>query len=156
MSQYTIKLWFAPHEGGTKFYKVYAITHASRAVLVTHWGSYSGVDYFPKEHGQRKIKDTIAGTVEWDADKVKKAKNGRGYSFEGPLTEVFHRDGIELKKRLDKMFTPNDILGILAHLKGGSDGLKLPEVSDDELPEIELPEPRPITEPERGEDWGSW
>ncbi len=86
---FTIKQVFGLHEGGTKFYQVYGITHerSGRSITVTHWGAeHPGASYVPRDYGQSKM---VEGTRS-DFSAALNAKRKRGYEFVAQKEEGIH------------------------------------------------------------------
>lgn len=170
MGSYQIKSWTSLHEGGTKFYRVYAISasESKRAFVVTHWGAYHDggtTPTLPLFMGQSKIKEVRADAVEWEADRAMSAKRGRGYRFDPPEVRNIHLS-IEFAMLLRKSFKPAQVQTMKDALIGGADapgitGAEPTAFFHDEVREEDAVDDGGVFEPESASkpshsEWGSW
>jgi len=154
----TIKSSISVHEGGTKFYQVYAIYgeagRASPAIALHHYGKYNpGADMTPGSHGTSELFLTVSKQEASKNFSSKVAdKKKRGYVvWTDKVTEFTNET--KLKETIKGIF--NGKAGeILRHLES-----TIQEDSDMGAPEepIAPPAPPPTDEPiERGELWAQW
>lgn len=163
MSAFTIKRWFALHDGRTKYYQVFLVESekSDTAYVVTHWGSYDvGAEHYPANTGQCKIKRVKKSEGQWEASRARDAKKNRGYRFEGPSTsEFFDTDAGKFRVKLTQAFKSKDALEMHTTLTG-SVGEDMSTASDADLDHLfgkkpaKAPEPTP--EPPKHFEWGSW
>lgn len=159
---FSIKTWYAKHEGGTKFYKVYALARVGgEAVCITHWGATGdGLDLKPKWYGQTKRKNCLASNVEWEADRMRTAKKNRGYKFGPPSTEIYSPD--EFSVAVHALLKSRDADEVLEYIgledrRAEVDG-EIDPVDGSFVPSkrTRKTKPAPAADIDRGESWGSW
>lgn len=166
MSKITIKVQYAPHSEGTKFYMAMLVTHDSNAYVIKVHGPIGAKGRVIHESHKGSMS---VGVTEYS--KIINAKSKRGYMFREVLNEVvdytlspdaetnLNTVAADLAKKLiaktaSSSGYASELLTALKSVTAGSD-ITFEAVSDEPL----LKEPfraGPKVEPVRKEDWGSW
>lgn len=156
MGRFHIDSWFARHEGGTKFYRVFAIyDDGGNAACVTHWGALADADeddLIPSKHGQTKIELCHARNILGLANDARRAKMKRGYTFDSPEKFEYSTKNA-LFSEVKRLMKDKDAATIILHLENMiEDGIDVTDETVEEKPKKAASKPEPV----RGTEWGSW